>query len=106
MKNTLVLGATPNTDRYAYIASEMLLSKGHPIFPVEIKKGLIQGHEIQNNKTILPDIHTISFLIFSHYISINKVNNIIDIRTCRKNFGNTYFFQNDYVFFENISTDK
>lgn len=63
MKNTLILGATTNTDRYAYIAAEMLHSKGYPIFPVGIKKGENFGVKIQNDKTILSNIDTITLYL-------------------------------------------
>ena len=32
-KNTLILGATTNETRYAYTAADMLVEKGHEIFP-------------------------------------------------------------------------
>jgi len=42
MKKTLVLGATPNPDRYAYLATEKLCAYGHEVVPVGIKKGMIR----------------------------------------------------------------
>jgi predicted CoA-binding protein len=44
--NTLVLGATPNTSRYAFMAAEKLTAYGHEVFPVGIKKGEAGGKEI------------------------------------------------------------
>ncbi len=44
--NTLVLGATTNPSRYAFIAAEMLTAYGHEVFPVGIKKGAVGGKEI------------------------------------------------------------
>lgn len=46
-KFTLVLGASPNPARYAYLAVERLLAYGHPVLPVGIRKGMIKGQEIQ-----------------------------------------------------------
>ena len=37
---TMVLGASPNPERYSYMASVMLLEKGHAIYPYGIKKGM------------------------------------------------------------------
>ena len=47
-KTTLVLGATPNADRYAYKATEMLLKFGHHVVLYGIKVGQIAGITIQN----------------------------------------------------------
>ncbi len=46
-KTTLVLGATPNPERYAYKATEMLLKFGHPVVLYGIKTGIIAGIPIQ-----------------------------------------------------------
>ena len=48
MKKTLIVGATPNTTRYAYMAAERLTNHDHEIIPIGIKKGEVFG------KTILP----------------------------------------------------
>ena len=47
-KVTLVIGATPNPERYAYKATVMLAEYGHPVIPYGIKKGEIQGKSIVN----------------------------------------------------------
>lgn len=62
-KNTLILGATTNQTRYAYTAAEMLLEKNHEIFPVGIKKGEVYGKTIQNDKTVLKDVDTITLYV-------------------------------------------
>lgn len=41
MKRTLVVGATPNPDRYAYMATEMLSAYGHEVVAFGIRKGSI-----------------------------------------------------------------
>lgn len=48
MKKTLVVGATPNPDRYAFKAAKMLASHGHETVLFGIKKGEIDGNKIQN----------------------------------------------------------
>jgi len=40
---TMVLGASPNPERYSYMASVMLLEKGYAIYPYGIKEGMIQS---------------------------------------------------------------
>lgn len=63
MKNTLILGATTNVERYAYLAAEMLTDKKYPIFPVGIKKGEVFGQKIQNDKKIVENINTITLYV-------------------------------------------
>lgn len=55
MKKTIIIGATPNRSRYAYIAAHMLAEYGHEIVPVGIKKGELVGREILNLRE-KPDI--------------------------------------------------
>lgn len=50
MKKTVVVGATDNPTRYAFIASQMLESYGHEFVPVSIKKGQVLGKEILDLK--------------------------------------------------------
>lgn len=47
-KKTVVIGASTNPSRYAYIAANMLTDYGHEIVPVGIKKGEVAGEEIQD----------------------------------------------------------
>jgi uncharacterized protein len=63
MKKTLIIGATPNTDRYAYRAAHMLTSKGHPIVNVGIKQGTVAGVKIEKPEEIHDDIDTITLYI-------------------------------------------
>lgn len=54
MKKTLVIGAAPNPDRYAYKAAKMLAAHGQEAVLYGIKKGNIDGNVILNEwpKTI------------------------------------------------------
>ncbi|MBP9186003.1 MAG: CoA-binding protein [Bacteroidia bacterium] len=61
-KTTLVLGATPNTDRYAYKATEMLLKYGHPVVLYGIKAGEIAGITIQN-KAPQQEVDTVTLYV-------------------------------------------
>lgn len=49
-KKTVIIGATTNPSRYAYIAAERLTRAGHEIVPVGIKKGEVFGEEILDIK--------------------------------------------------------
>ncbi|MFT4833935.1 MAG: putative CoA-binding protein [Marinoscillum sp.] len=43
---TVVIGATPNPSRYAYLATSRLVEKGHKVVPIGIKEGEISKVEI------------------------------------------------------------
>jgi predicted CoA-binding protein len=63
MKNTLIIGATPNPSRYAYRAAHMLKSKGHSIINVGIKEGDVAGVAIEKPSAIHSQVHTITLYI-------------------------------------------
>ena len=65
MKKTLIVGATTNPARYAYIAASMLKDYGHSIVPIGIKKGEVFGEPILNirEKPAISDIDTITLYI-------------------------------------------
>lgn len=46
MKKTVIIGATTNPGRYAYLAARMLKEYNHEIVPVGIKDGAVFGKEI------------------------------------------------------------
>lgn len=48
MKKTVIIGASTNPSRYAYLAAEMLSERQIPIVPVGIKTGVVFGNEILN----------------------------------------------------------
>jgi predicted CoA-binding protein len=67
-KKTLILGATPNPSRYAYIAAGMLSQYGHPFVPVGIKKGEVLGQKILSGQEAAQqlqsgDIHTVTLYL-------------------------------------------
>ncbi len=63
MKRTLILGASPNSNRYSYKATLMLSEKGHPVFPVGLRKGVINGHEILTSNPIIENIDTVTLYV-------------------------------------------
>lgn len=62
-KKTLILGATTNPERYAYLAAHRLTAAGHPIVNIGIKHGEVAGVAIQRAGEPLPDIHTVTLYI-------------------------------------------
>jgi predicted CoA-binding protein len=62
-KKTLVLGATPNPGRYAYLAANRLVSHGHSIVNVGLKKGEVAGVAIEKAEAIHDDIDTITLYV-------------------------------------------
>ncbi len=65
MKKTLIIGATPNTHRYAYRAAHMLTAKGHNIVNIGIKQGEVAGVKIEGADKPYADIDTITLYIGS-----------------------------------------
>src|ERR1700749_3589694 len=62
-KKTLVLGATPNPGRYAYLAANRLVKSGHSIINVGIKAGEVAGVSIEEQQPIHNDIDTITLYV-------------------------------------------
>ena len=62
-KTTAVIGATPNPQRYAYLATMRLLQYGHTVYPVGIHKGEIEGNEILTGYPELNDIDTVTLYV-------------------------------------------
>ena len=60
---TLILGATPNPSRYAYIAANRLVNSGHEIVNVGIKSGAVAGAEILNGEPEVEDVDTITLYV-------------------------------------------
>ena len=62
-KKTLVLGASPNPERYAYKAVQRLKANGHPVVAVGIKPGTIDGIDIQTDQPIEEEVDTVSIYV-------------------------------------------
>jgi uncharacterized protein len=59
----VVLGASPNPGRYAYIATVRLHAYGHDVFPVGIKEGDIKGIKILKGQPAIENVDTITLYI-------------------------------------------
>lgn len=62
-RKVLILGATTNSDRYAYKAAESLFKHGYDFVPVGIRKGEVFGKTILNDKPHLSNIHTVTLYV-------------------------------------------
>ncbi|HMO41542.1 MAG TPA: CoA-binding protein [Saprospiraceae bacterium] len=63
MKKTLVLGASPNPERYAYAAVKQLVRYGHEVVAIGNRAGEIDGIAIAKDTPPLDDIHTVSLYL-------------------------------------------
>lgn len=86
MKKTVIIGASPNPSRYAFMAAERLDGYGHEFVPVGIKKGEVFGEEILNLREMpsINDVDTVTLYIgpqnqpeWYDYILSLKPNRII-----------------------------
>ena len=79
MKRTLILGATSNPSRYAYLAAQKLRTYGHPILLLGRRKGTALGEEIHLDKQDWKDVDTVTLYInpshqpeyYDYIISLN-----------------------------------
>lgn len=63
MKKTMIIGATPNPDRYAHKAATRLVYTGHKIVNIGVRKGEAAEKEIEKADKIYDDIHTVTLYI-------------------------------------------
>jgi len=65
MKKTVIIGATPNPSRYAYLAAKFLKDKNVDFVPVGIKEGEVQGQHILNitDKPVINDVDTVTMYV-------------------------------------------
>ncbi|MDX5319711.1 MAG: CoA-binding protein, partial [Bacteroidota bacterium] len=62
-KPTLIIGASPNPGRYAYLAASLLREKGFEFIPFGVKKGEVFGQTILNEFPDSSEIHTVTLYI-------------------------------------------
>ncbi len=62
-KKTMVIGASPNPERFSYKAVKLLLKYGHQVEAIGVKNGTIETLEIQKGLPNIDDIHTVSLYI-------------------------------------------
>ncbi len=81
MKKTVIIGATPNQSRFAYLAAERLSENKIEFIPVGIKKGNVLGKEILDLKgrPEISDVDTMTLYInpshqqewYDYFIKLN-----------------------------------
>ncbi|HEY9008956.1 CoA-binding protein [Ohtaekwangia sp.] len=64
-KKTVIVGATNNPARYAYLAASMLTEYNHEIVPISIKTGEVAGREILDirKKPAIEGVDTVTLYI-------------------------------------------
>ena len=62
-KKTVVIGASPNPSRYAYMAVEKLNNYGHEVIPFGLREGEISGIPIRTDLFPIDDVDTISLYV-------------------------------------------
>lgn len=78
LEKTMVIGASPNPQRYSNKAVLALRDKGHCVIPIGIRKGKIDGLEIINGQPDYSEIHTISLYI-GPYVQNTYIDYLIDL---------------------------
>lgn len=63
MKRTVVIGASPNEERYSYRAVQKLAKAGHDVIPIGKRSGNIDGHEIITQHNHHHSIDTITMYV-------------------------------------------
>ncbi len=63
MKKTIVLGATDNPARYAYLATLRLAQRGHEVIPIGIRDGGIGGIEIKKGTPAVEGVDTVTLYL-------------------------------------------
>ena len=64
-KKTVIIGATTNPSRYAYLAAGMLTEYKHEVVPIGLKKGELYGKQILliNERPLINDVDTVTLYI-------------------------------------------
>ncbi len=62
-KPTVVIGASPNSDRYSYKATISLQQHQQSVFPIGIRSGQINGLDIITDKPSLENIDTVTLYV-------------------------------------------
>ena len=62
-KPTVVIGASPNTDRYSNKATLSLQKHGHTVFPIGIRSGKINDLDIITDKPQIENVDTVALYV-------------------------------------------
>lgn len=78
-KNTLVLGASKNPQRYSYLAMHKLKAHGHPVMAIGKREGSVNNIEIVTGTPPFKDVDTVTLYLnpinqkpyYDYIISLN-----------------------------------
>ena len=62
-KKTVVIGASTNPSRYAYVATNRLKRAGHEVVPVGLRAGMIGDVEILKDFPEIKDVDTVTLYV-------------------------------------------
>ncbi|MBS1634610.1 MAG: CoA-binding protein [Bacteroidetes bacterium] len=62
-KITVVIGASPNEERYSFRATKSLLNHGHTVFPVGMRAGRIGDLDIITDRPVFQDVDTVTLYV-------------------------------------------
>jgi len=103
-KKTVIIGATTNKGRYAFMAAEKLEGAKIDFVPIGIKKGEMFGKPILpiREKPVVSDVHTVTMYIgpqnqpewYNYILSLNPKRILFNPGTENKTFQNMARQQN------------
>ena len=62
-KNTVVIGASENVERYSNMAVKKLVANKHAVTAIGNKEGIINGIKIIKENPVLDDVHTVTLYL-------------------------------------------
>lgn len=62
-KQTVVIGASPNPERYSYKAVRSLQNHGHTVYGLGIHEGVINGLTISMDQPIIENVDTVTLYV-------------------------------------------
>ncbi|HLG02413.1 MAG TPA: CoA-binding protein [Bacteroidia bacterium] len=63
MKKTVVIGASDNPRRYSYLAVQKLKQYKHPVYPIGLHEGEVEGFKIQKGQPHIDGVDTITLYV-------------------------------------------
>ena len=63
MEKMVVLGASPNPERYSYKAVRSLLKRNYSVIPIGIRPGVIENLPIVTGRPAVEEVHTLLLYI-------------------------------------------
>lgn len=66
-KITAVIGASSNSSRYSYLATNRLQQYGHTVYPIGLRKGQIGDLDIIDGRPPLKDVHTATLYVSARH---------------------------------------